>query len=69
MAINNIFIIAKQYVYRCKMGKIRPNIEGFKKQMSTYYNVLKLNAQKSASLEKLTNIWNKFVALSANSEQ
>jgi exonuclease III/uncharacterized protein (UPF0305 family) len=52
-----ILIIAKQYLYKCKLDKCIPNITVFKRKMAFRYKIEEFNAKVAMSLPNFNAIW------------
>ena len=52
MLINHILLVAKLFVYRCKIDKIVPSFEIFKAKLKASYNLEFFIARKNGTLLK-----------------
>ena len=52
-----ILVLAKQFIYKCKIGSSIPNIINFKKMLSSRYKIEEYNAKLSLSLHTFNMNW------------
>ena len=60
MLINHILLVAKLFIYRCKIYKIVPSFENFKAKLKANYNLEFFIARKNRTLLKHFTEWDSF---------
>jgi hypothetical protein len=63
-AINTIFILTKLYIYKCKMNKHVPSINGTKNYLKYEYDNLKSIATSKNNLESFERDWGEILSVS-----
>lgn len=70
IVIDNIFyfilLLAKQYLYKCKMDHIAPHITVFKKKLASRYKIEEYNARLKFSYQDFSARWFSYNQLCAN---
>ena len=62
-AMNHILLLAKFYIYRCKLEKINPNIYVFRAKVRATYNLELFIAKKKDDLLKHYTKWELFISI------
>ena len=63
MLINHILLLAKLFIYRCKIDKIVPSFEIFKAKLKANYNLEFFIASKNGTLLKKFTKWDSFSSM------
>lgn len=66
--LNFILLLAKQYIYKCKMKKQIPLLQGFKHMLKSVYNTEKFIAFKNCKWENFDKRWRLYKNLIINSQ-
>ena len=63
MVINHILLLAKLFLYRCKLGKTNPSLDVFKAKLRATYNLEFLIARTNGALLKHYTKWDPFISI------
>ena len=63
MVINHILLLAKNFLYRCKLGKTNPSLDVFKAKLRATYNLEFLIARTNGALLKHYTKWDPFISI------
>ena len=55
--LNLLFIIAKNYIYKCKLNEVKPNIIGLKNKIKMYESYDFYVAKKNSTEQAFQKFW------------
>ena len=62
MVLNHIILLAKFFIYRCKLDKINPSLAVFKAKLKAIYKLETFIARKNDALLKHFSQWSSFIS-------